>query len=65
MSEEHRSCKCCSCCPHGLVETELAIIIVLLSAFLLCYCLDNDDDHCKKEKKDCKDKKDNKDCKSW
>lgn len=63
MSEEHssckgcRNCKRCSCCPHGLIETELAIIIVLLSAFLLCYCLD--DDHCKK------DKKDSEDCKSW
>lgn len=60
MSEDRK------CCPLELIETELAIIIILLSVFLFKCCADNDnDDHCKKDKKD---KKDNKDCnnnKSW
>jgi len=43
--------KCC-CCPLGLIEAQLAIIIVLLSVFLVSFCVDD------KPKKP-KDKKDN------
>ena len=36
-------CEDRKCRPLGLIETELAIIIVLLSAFLFLYCEDEDD----------------------
>lgn len=49
MSEDR---KCC-CTPLGLIETELAIIIVLLSLLVICECLCDDDKPPKKPKKDC------------
>jgi hypothetical protein len=40
---------CCPCCPLGLIKIELGVIIVLLSVFLISYCKDNYDGHCKKD----------------
>ena len=57
MCEEH------DCCYQlGLVECELAIIIVLLSAFLLCFCFDDDKCKCKEDCKHCTDHKDKDNC---